>query len=90
MTKKSNTKVKAKSQPIELHNIVKAAQAVVDIGGENALIIGMRKDESLVLNSTLPSFEQMHSLINRGMFEITINHHKYILSQINSEEQIVE
>lgn len=83
MTKNSNTRKKAeKTSTIQLNDVLRTALEIVDLGGTHALIIAMKPDETLLMNSTLGSYEQMHSLINRGMFELTINHHKHILSNI--------
>ncbi len=89
MTKKKNTAVKAQEQnstqpdnPIEL-----ITKQLVEAGATNALIIAMKDDETLLMNSTLPSYEQMHSLINRGMIELVIGHNKYILSQLSKETE---
>ncbi len=59
-----------------------------DIGVKDARSLAMDEDEILLVNSTLPAYEQMHSLINRAMFEITINHHKHILAEKESKSEL--
>jgi len=76
LKKKKNTEVKQELSPIQLK-----VKELEDAGATHALILAMNEDELLMINSTLPAFEQMHAILNRAMFEITINHHKYILAQ---------
>jgi hypothetical protein len=70
----------------EVNPVIQVAQQIVDAGANHCFIIGMRPDETLVINSTLPSYEQMHALSNRGAIELIIAHNKYIQSQIEKKE----
>ena len=52
-------------------------------GVKHGIILGMGDDEILVIASTFNNYEQIHALLNRAVFETTVNHHNYILNKIN-------
>lgn len=98
MTKKRNTGAKAakmNTTPLEfeqkaktepMNPIVSVMHDIISAGAQHCFVVGMRPDETLVINSTLPSYEQMHALSNRGAIELIIAHNKYILSQNQNKE----
>lgn len=50
-------------------------------GVTNVVILGMLDNELMMIDSTFPSYEQIHALINRGTLELTMAHNKHIVRQ---------
>lgn len=83
MTKKKNTE----KEKTELSLIQSKVAEMEQEGMIHAVIIGLDENEFISVKSTLPSYEQIHALLNRGLFQVTIAHNKYILEAYQEKNE---
>ena len=95
MAKKKNTAAKAnptsssplKDETSNQNALVEVTKILADLGCNQGMVIGMKEDETILLNSTFPNYEQMHAILNRGQIELVIGHNRYIMNQIEAKKE---
>jgi hypothetical protein len=83
----SKKNVKTNIAPVEnIDPVRQKVEEVLEKGASNIFLVGIRENGYLDIGTTYATFEQMHAILNRALFELNHAHTQAILQANQAQE----